>query len=257
MENISVEISDHIATVVIDRAPVNAVTMDMLAQLRQIFGGFANNDDVRAVILTASGERAFIAGVDLKEIGGPEANTGASAFTRDRVVREALWAVYDCVVPVIAAVNGPAIGAGLAFVSVCDMIVAANSATFSMAEMNVGLLGGGAFLRLLVPRQKLREMFLTCDAVTAHDLYRIGSVRAVVERSELQRTAQDLAASIAAKSPIATRLAKESLNRTEFMPLKEAYRTEQDYTHRLLEFEDSEEARSAFLERRPANWKMR
>src|SRR5439155_26922128 len=100
-------------------------------------------------------------------------------------------------------------------------------------------------------------MFFTGEQVSAAELYRLGAVRTVVTRSELDATATALAATLAAKSPIALRLAKESMNRVENLPLKDAYRTEQDYTARLQGFEDAREARQAYLERRHPEWKWR
>ena len=145
-----------------------------------------------------------------------------------------MWAITDCAVPVIGAINGPALGAGLALAACCDILVASENATFGTTEINVGLLGASAHLSLLVGRHKAREMFFTGEQVPAAELYRIGAVRSVVPRSELLATARALAETLATKSPIALRLAKESMNRVEFLPLKEAYRTEQDYTAKLL-----------------------
>ena len=161
-----------------------------------------------------------------------------------------MWAITDCAVPVIGAINGPALGAGLALAACCDILVASEHATFGTTEINVGLLGASAHLSLLVGRHKAREMFFTGEQVPADELYRIGAVRAVVPRAELLPAARALAATLAAKSPIALRLAKESMNRVEFLPLKDAYRTEQDYTAKLLRYEDASEARQAFLEKR-------
>ena len=171
--------------------------------------------------------------------------------------RDAMWAITDCAVPVIGAINGPALGAGLAFAACCDILVAADTATFGTTEINVGVLGASAHLSTLVGRHKAREMFFTGELVTAEELHRIGAVRSVVPRAELLSTARELAATLAAKSPIALRLAKESMNRVEGLPLKDAYRIEQDYTERILRFEDAAEARAAFLERRDPTWKWR
>jgi enoyl-CoA hydratase len=168
-----------------------------------------------------------------------------------------MWAIVDCAVPVIAAVNGPALGAGLAFAACCDVIVASENATFGATEINVGLLGASAHLSLLVGRHKARELFFTGDQITAAELHRLGAVRAVVPREQLLEEAGALARTLAAKSPIALRLAKESMNRVEFLPLKEAYRTEQEYTARLLGFEDAAEARQAFLDKRDPEWRWR
>jgi enoyl-CoA hydratase len=168
-----------------------------------------------------------------------------------------MWAITDCAVPVIGAINGPALGAGLAFAACCDILVAAEEASFGVPEINVGLLGASAHVSLLVGRYKAREMFFTGERVSAAELHRLGAVRAVVPRADLLATAGALADELAAKSPIALRLAKESMNRVEHLSLKEAYRTEQDYTARLSTFEDAAEARAAFTEKRPPSWKWR
>jgi enoyl-CoA hydratase len=168
-----------------------------------------------------------------------------------------MWSITDCAVPVIGAINGPAIGAGVAFAACCDMLVASENATFATLEINVGLLGASAHLSTLVGRHKAREMFFLGEKVPAAELHRLGAVRAVVPSDELLPTALDLARQLAAKSPIALRLAKESMNRVEHLPLKDAYRTEQDYTARLLGFEDSAEARAAYREKRDPEWRWR
>jgi enoyl-CoA hydratase len=255
---IRVEISDFVATVTLDRPPVNAVNESTLADIRDAFRSLSDRRDVRVAIFTGAGERAFMGGYDLGSVGDRETESRATEITDPGLVqRESLWSVTDCAVPVIAAVNGPAIGAGVAFAACCDMIVASENAVFGALEINVGLLGASAQLSLLVGRHKAREMYMLGEKVTATELQRLGAVRAVVPRSDLMPTARELAVQLSSKSPIALRLAKESMNRVEFLPLKEAYRTEQDYTNRLLTYEDSAEARSAYLEKRAANWNWR
>jgi enoyl-CoA hydratase len=108
-----------------------------------------------------------------------------------------------------------------------------------------------------VGRHKAREMYFLGEKVDAAELHRLGAIREVVPADKLLDTAGELAARLAAKSPIALRLAKEAMNRVEFLPLKEAYRTEQDYTNRLLTYADSAEARAAFLEKRSPQWQWR
>ncbi|HXW38615.1 MAG TPA: enoyl-CoA hydratase-related protein, partial [Acidimicrobiales bacterium] len=169
----------------------------------------------------------------------------------------AMWAIVECAVPVIGAINGPALGAGVAFAACCDILIAAEGATFGAPEINVGLLGASAHLTRLVGRYKAREMYFTGERVDAHELYRLGAVRAVVPRDRLEEEARALAAELASKSPIALRLAKEAMNRIEELPFEEAYRTEQDYTARLGTFEDAAEARAAFAEKRDPLWRWR
>jgi enoyl-CoA hydratase len=260
MPDLRVEVVDHLATVTLDRPPVNAITSATMVEIAEVFADLGAQRDVRVAIFTAAGDRAFMAGVDLTTVGsrdrGPDV-PAARVTDPAGAARDAMWAITDCAVPVIAAVNGPALGAGLAFAACCDIIVAAEEATFGTTEINVGLLGASAHLSLLVGRHKARELFFTGDTITATELQRLGAVRAVVPRAALLEEAGSLAAELAAKSPIALRLAKESMNRVEWLPLKEAYRTEQEYTARLLGFEDAAEARAAFLEKRDPDWKWR
>ena len=255
---VRVETADHVATVTIDRPPVNAVDPATLEALGETFRALGEDRDVRVAVLTGAGTRAFVGGADLRAIDS-DRSTGRPGPQLDRglIAREAFWAISDCAVPVIAAVNGPAIGAGLALAAVCDIILASETATFGTTEINVGLLGASAHLSLMVGRHKARELFFTGELIPAEELHRLGAIRAVVPQAELMDEARALAGVLARKSPIALRMAKESMNRVEFLPLKDAYRTEQDYTARLLGFEDSAEARQAFMEKRDPDWKWR
>ncbi|BBZ14954.1 enoyl-CoA hydratase-related protein [Mycobacterium branderi] len=257
---VRVDVADHVATVTLDRPPVNAVDAATLLEIRDAFRSLDDRREVRAAIFTAAGDRAFMGGADLDSVADRRDAAAASPVLQTdpgRVVREAMWAITDCAVPVIGAINGAAIGAGVAFAACCDILVAAESASFGTLEINVGLLGASAHLSQLVGRHKAREMFFLGEKVPAAELYRLGAIRAVVPRDKLLDVAGEIAAALAEKSPIALRLAKESMNRVENMPLKDAYRTEQDYTARLLGYEDSAEARRAYLEKRPPQWKWR
>ena len=259
-QDLRVEVADHIATVTLDRPPVNAITRATMVEITEAFTALGADRDVRVAIFTAAGDRAFMAGVDLKTVGvddrGPDV-PAAYVVDPPRMARDAMWSITDCAVPVIAAVNGPALGAGVAFAACCDILIAAEHATFGTTEINVGLLGASAHLSMLVGRHKARELFFTGEQITAGELHRLGALRAVVPKERLLDEANALARSLAAKSPIALRLAKESMNRVEHLPLKEAYRTEQDYTARLLGFEDAAEARQAFLDKRDPDWRWR
>ncbi|MBM3670972.1 MAG: enoyl-CoA hydratase [Actinobacteria bacterium] len=256
--NIKVDVSDHVATVTLDRPPVNAVDRPTFDELRDAFTSFNQSRDVRVAIFTAAGERAFMAGVDLRAVDDAPVDPPPSRITDPgSAAREAMWSITDCAVPVIGAINGPALGAGLAFAACCDILIAADNATFGTTEINVGLLGASAHLSMLVGRHKAREMFFTGEVVSADELYRLGALRAVVPHAGLMDAARELASSLAAKSPIALRLAKEAMNRVEHLPLKDAYRTEQEYTARLQRFEDAQEARQAYLEKRDPDWKWR
>jgi enoyl-CoA hydratase len=257
---LQVERDGHVATVTLDRPPVNAVDREVMTEIRDVFAAFEADRDVRAVVFTAAGDRAFMGGADLTTVGDRDRGDEVPArYVTDpaRLARDAMWAITDCAVPVIGAINGPAIGAGVAFAACCDMLVAAEHATFGTLEINVGLLGASAHLSTMVGRHKAREMFFLGEKVPADELCRLGAIREVVPLEELAATARELADRLAAKSPIALRLAKESMNRVEHLPLKEAYRTEQDYTARLLGFDDAAEARQAYLDKRDPQWRWR
>ncbi len=260
MTAVHTSIADHIATVTLDRPPVNALDLPTILEIRDAFLGLENNRDVRVAIFTAAGDKAFSAGADLRSMGEPFEHDEIPAryiTDRGRVVRDAMWAITDCPVPVIGAIYGAAIGGGLAFAACCDVLIAADTAAFGATEINVGLLGASSHLTRLVGRYKAREMFFSGEMVPASELHRLGAVRAVVPRAELMDEARRFAAVLASKSPIAMRLAKESMNRVEDLTLKDAYRTEQDYTARLRPFEDSQEAHQAFRDKRPPDWKWR
>src|SRR5690606_18114603 len=174
---------------------------------------------VGAAILTAAGERAFCGGIDLKETA--TGGTGVDDTDADlRALLDSNWewrqtqySIRECLVPVIAAVERASIGAGFGLIGVCDLVIAGDAATFGLTEINVGLLGGASkALRLLGPSKARRMLFLG-EMVPAQELYRLGGIEEVVPAGTAEQRAQELAAKLATKSPIALRLAKESVLR--------------------------------------------
>lgn len=257
---LTVERSDDIAVVMLDRPPVNAVNLQMQRELRDVFESFDEDRSVRAVVIAGAGERAFCGGIDLKEM--PGTTVGDDTPLKSRLNpgwewRRAQHAIRHCAVPVIAAVDRPAIGAGFGIVGMSDLIIASERATFALTEINVGLLGGASKALHLVGPHKARMMMFTGRPQTAAELYRLGAIEQLVPAGEALETAKALAREIARKSPIAVRLAKESILRIETDLIEDQYRTEWDYTNRLGRFEDSAEATSAFFEKREAEWKWR
>jgi enoyl-CoA hydratase len=255
--------SDQIALVTLDRHPVNALDTATIKELTATFRAFGQDRRTSVVVLTGHGERAFCAGIDLREPptirGGAGSNVADPADQLDagRPIREMFWAIFDCAVPVIGAINGAAVGAGLGMAAVCDMLIAAEKATFAVTEIDVGRLGAYRHLARMVGPYQARKMFFTGEAVSAAEFARFGALEAIVDGADLLKAAIDLAERIGAKSPIALRLAKEAMNRVEFLSLPEAYRLEQDYTIRLRTYEDASEAGEAFVEKRPAVWRWR
>jgi enoyl-CoA hydratase len=247
-----VEVNDGIATVTIERPPVNAQNRRSREELIHIFDTLGDRDDVRVIVLTASG-KTFSAGADVKERVDMAAEPGE--YTRhNRITREFFYAVSDCQKPVIAAVNGPAIGAGFVLMLACDIMLASENAYFVMPEIDVGLAGGARFLMQHFGRSKARTMYFTGRRVTAAELYRLGVIEACVPQDQLLPAAMDIARSIAAKSPVGVRAVKRAFNAVEEMPVRDAYRYEQTITVDLSKTEDAREAQRAFVEKRKPNF---
>ena len=266
MDSVRVERDGRIAVVTVDRPPVNALDAATFAGLADAFEALSADRSVSVAVLTGAGDRAFCGGVDLvdspkrfrpdgrSEDGGPQGSP-LDQVDPGRVVRRCFWSIYDCSVPVIAAVNAAAIGAGVALVGSSDLVVASESARFALTEINVGVLGGVRHAQRLVGPFLSKRMLLTGEFVPASEFYRLGAIDAVVPPDQLMPAALALAGTIAAKSPIALRLAKESANRVEHLGLQDGYRLEQDYTTRIRRYADSDEARRAFLARRPPDFR--
>ncbi|HWL42981.1 MAG TPA: enoyl-CoA hydratase-related protein [Ilumatobacter sp.] len=258
MDTIDTSIDGGVAVVRLNRPPVNAVNRQMQLELTEQFRALSVDRTVAAVVLAATGERAFCGGIDLKETaaGLADDTTLPTQATLDpgwewRTTQEA---IRYCAVPVIAAVDGPAIGAGIGLVGVCDLIVASERATFGLTEINVGLLGGASKMLRMVGPFMARRMLFFGELHSAAELYRFGGIEAVVPPGEAEQRAVELARKLTSKSPLALRLAKESVLRIEGREMEDRYRTEQDYTNRLRGFNDSAEAMAAFLERRQPTW---
>ncbi len=253
---------EHVAVVTYAKEPVNTVAAEDHLEIARVFRELPADRDVRAIIFTAAGDRAFMSGADL-EAKHDEAQRLAAIGPQYQldpalVAREAFDAVAKCAVPVIGAINGAAVGGGVGYAACCDVLLAVESAFFAMGEINVGLLGATSHLRRLVGSFEARRMYFTGVRVPAAELARSGAVHRVLpSRDEMMSAALDLGTEIAAKSPIAVRLAKEVFVRMEVEPMLESYRWEQGFTARLQLTEDSAEAMSAFLEKRKPEWKWR
>lgn len=252
---LDIQIADKIAVVTLNRPPVNAQNTQLRTDLIEAFDTLSDMDEVAVIVLTGSG-KVFSAGADIRE--RPNLGTNPGAYGRhNRVVRESHNALVECSKPIIAAINGPAMGAGFGLIMACDIWVASTESFVSMPEINVGLAGGVSFLQKYFSRSRARRMFYTGMKVSGEELYRLGLVEACLPPEELMPFTMDIAREIASKSPIALRLAKEAARMTENMPLREAYRYEQSNTVFLSKTEDAREAQLAFLEKREPVYKGR
>ena len=238
-----------IAEVVIDHPPVNALDVAGWFELADTVTAAGRVPELRVVVLRANG-RGFCAGVDIKEINarGDEALVGVN-----RGCAAAFAAVYDCEVPVVAAVHGFCLGGGIGLVGNADMVVASEDATFGLPEVDRGALGAATHLARLVPQHAMRRMVYTAKPISAAELASYGSVAAVVPPDRLRDTALELAGEIATKSPTIIRRAKESLNGIDPVDVKRSYRFEQGFTYELHVRGVADEQRAAFVEKRDAD----
>ncbi|GAA3118074.1 enoyl-CoA hydratase family protein [Streptomyces rameus] len=218
---------EGVAVVTVDFPPVNALPVRGWYDLAAAVRAAGADPEVRCVVLTADG-RGFNAGVDIKEIqrsAGHDALLGAN-----RGCREAFAAVYDCEVPVVAAVHGFCLGGGVGLAGNADAIVASDDAAFGLPELDRGALGAATHLARLVPQHLMRALYYTSRTVSAEELLRHGSVWRVVPRAGLRAAALDLAREIAAKDGQLIRLAKAAINGIDPVDVRRSYRFEQGFT---------------------------
>ena len=238
---------DGVAEIVMDNPPVNALTVAGWFDLADTLTALGRDPQVRVVVLRAEG-RGFNAGVDIKEM---QATEGFDALLgANRGCYAAFAAVYECPVPVVAAVNGFCLGGGIGLVGNADVIVAADDATFGLPEVDRGALGAATHLSRLVPQHKMRAMVYTSATASAQELHHFGSVLRVVPQAELRAAAMEVAGQIAAKSPTVIRAAKESLNGIDLWDVKRSYRFEQGFTFELNLSGVADEHRDAFVAKR-------
>ncbi|WP_433173125.1 enoyl-CoA hydratase family protein [Actinoallomurus sp. CA-150999] len=233
-----------VAEIVMDAPPVNALTVQGWHDLADAVLAAGRDPDVRAVVLRAEG-RGFNAGVDIKEMQATEGHT--ALLGANRGCYAAFAAVYECAVPVIAAVHGFCLGGGIGLAGNADIVVASEDAYFGLPEVDRGALGAATHLARLVPQHLVRAMVYTCRTVTADELHRHGSVLEVVPVTGLRERALEVAGDIAAKDPYVIRRAKESLNGIDPVDPKRSYRFEQGFTFELNLAGAGDRHRAAFV----------
>ena len=235
-----------IASVTVDYPPVNAIPSRGWFELGDAITAAGRDRSTHVVILRAEG-RGFNAGVDIKEMQNTE-GFGA-LIDANRGCFHAFRAVYECEVPVVAAVNGFCVGGGIGLVGNADVIVASDDATFGLPEVERGALGAATHLSRLVPQHMMRRLFFTAATVSFVDaatLHHFGSVHEVVPRAELYEAALRVARDIAAKDTRVIRAAKEALNLIDVQRVNASYRMEQGFTFELNLSGVSDEHRDAF-----------
>ncbi|MEX2458049.1 MAG: enoyl-CoA hydratase family protein [Actinomycetota bacterium] len=244
---ISQTVSKHVADVVIDVPPVNALSSKGWFELADVLRASGSDPDVNAVLLRAEG-RGFCAGVDIKALDSDPTNEELIAVNRG--CAEAFAAVYECAVPVVAAVHGFCLGGGIGLVGNADIVVASEDATFGLPELARGALGAATHLGRLVPPKEARWMLYSGSTASAQDLRGYGSVMKVVSREDLVFESRLVAEVIADQHPRLVRAAKEALNGIDPVDVRRSYRFEQGFTFELNLTDVPDEARRAFVEKR-------
>ena len=248
---ITVTTADGIAEVVMDNPPVNALTVAGWYELADVVTAAGRDPEVGALVLRAEG-KGFNAGVDIKEMQSTE---GFDALIgANRGCFAAFAAVYECEVPVIAAVQDFCLGGGIGLVGNADVIVAAEGTRFGLPEVNQGALGAATQLARRVPQHRMREMVYTAEPIDVSLLAAWGSVSRVVPRDELRAAAMEVAEKICTKSRYVIRRAKESLNGIDPVDVHRSYRYEQGFTYELNLSGVSDEARDAFVDKKDADY---
>ena len=248
MQFLKLTVENFVATVTMDAPPVNAVSAELMEEMIATFDQMSDRDDVRVVVLTGSG-KIFCAGADIKSRAGKVFEPG-ERWAHSRRARELSYSIIECKKPVIAAINGPALGAGLGIAVSCDILMCSENASLGLPEVDVGLMGGGRHAMRVCGHSLTRRMMLTGDRISGAELYRRGIVEECVPLDQLMTTAMAMATRIASKSPVASRTAKNSAATIENMTLRDGYRFEQNMTAELGQTEDSREAMRAFAEKR-------
>jgi enoyl-CoA hydratase len=238
-------VADRIATVTLDRKPVNAVNQRMYREIHRLF---TQTDrflpDASAVVVRAEGPH-FSAGNDLSEFA-----TMTSDNARERLyhAREAFYAIMDCPLPTVAAIQGVAVGTGIGISSSCDVVIAADDARIGLPEVKMGVMGGPRHLARMLPQHLVRYMFLTGELMPAKEMARLGGILETVPVARLHERAHEIAALIARHDPAVLAAAKASLNEVEELPLRVGYEREQAMTLRIADEPAGKAAIARFFE---------
>ena len=232
----------------------NAQNNTLRFELINVLNEARMDDDVSILVITGSGDKAFSAGADISEF--PHW-TPTTVIKNKKGIKSHYEVIRDLPKPVIAMVNGVALGGGCELAMACDIIIASENAKFGQPEVNVGVIPGGGgtqMLPRLIGEKKAKELILTGDIITAREALQLGLINKVVPADKLLETVQELITKLSNKSPVILKLAKLSINKSLDTPLSVGLASETDYFAMCFGTEDQKEASKAFLEKRPAKY---
>lgn len=255
-ENLQISIDSRVATLMIDRPQaMNALNQQTLTELNVAIEALENDSAVDVIIIIGSGDKAFVAGADISVMQDFSLLDAAEFAEHGHAVMQR---IEDCAKPVIAAVNGFALGGGCELALSCDIRLAADTARFGQPEVSLGIIpgfGGTQRLPRLVGKGLAMELILTGEMIDAEEACRIGLVNRVYPVAELLEKTQELAAKIVSRGQSAVRLAKKAINNGMEIDLARANRYEAELFSRCFATEDQAEGMGAFLQKRPAQFK--
>ncbi|HET7518575.1 MAG TPA: enoyl-CoA hydratase-related protein [Actinomycetes bacterium] len=255
MTEVRVEVAGRVATVTLNRPEaLNAISTELAVALAEAVEPLATDPGVRAVVLTGAGERAFCVGADLKQRAGLDDH---GWFVQREAFRRGFAAVRRCPLPTVAAVSGFALGGGTELAISCDLVVAADDATFGLPEVRLGLVPAGGGTQLLVRRAgraAARDLVLTGRQVGAEEARRLGLADRVVPKGEVLTAATALAGELAGNAPTAVRMAKWALEVGGDLPLEAAMEVEDQAWRRAVLSDDRREGIAAWVEKREPDW---
>jgi enoyl-CoA hydratase len=254
-ETLLCEIEDRVALVTLNRPQVlNALSAQVFTDLKSIFSELADDDEVRVILVTGSGEKAFAAGADINELVGTDRATGQALSRRGQSIFNE---IETCGKPVIALINGFALGGGCELALACTFRIAADTAKLGQPEVRLGLIpgyGGTQRLPRLIGPSTALKLLLTGDRIDAAEALRLGLVDEVVPLSDLLARGRELAHSILPMAPLAVAGCLEAVYKGAGQELDSALRTESRIFGRLCNTSDKAEGTRAFLEKRPPSW---
>jgi enoyl-CoA hydratase len=255
-KTIAYEKKENVGLLTINRPEkMNAISQELTAELSKLLDKIENDDELRVLVITGAGDKAFVAGADIKELVDRDARLGRRV-SRER--QEIFSRIENLHVPVIAAVNGYALGGGLELALACSIRICSEKAQFGAPEVKLGIIpgdGGTQRLPRLVGQGRAMEMIIIGDFIDAQEAHRIGLVNKVFLPDKLKEEAMKLAQKIASRPPLAVRYAKEAVNRSQEGDSASGFALE-SYLHALsCTTEDKKEGVSAFLEKRKGKFK--
>jgi enoyl-CoA hydratase len=250
-DDVEVRRDGRVGTLLLGRPPVNALRTQTYRELIAALGLLRDDRTCLAIVVRSAVDGIFCAGADVKELPlSREVDEERQLLTRSFFAQ-----VLRSPVPVICAVDGPALGAGCQLAAACDVRLATRTARFGVPEITVGRCGAGRYLMRVLPQGTVRQMYFTGRPISAEQAFQLGMVSELLDdAAALHRRAAELAADIAAKSPTVVRLAKQSLDLAEEMPILTGYEVEQQFSLRLAATPDAAEAAAAFREKRESRW---